>query len=706
MPDHNNDFHEDNILINIPIHYLAYHNRIDLIKSVDNAILSKLIMEKNTDGDTVCHIAAKLKNMDLFHICIQISPEIIYELNLLHYAPLYYLIEDIFLVKQIVNHYRTMKTNIHDHLISKNCSLIEYYLIHNFLQFADYLLSNFDINHHINLALFTIIQSNQTQKNKIEAIKILLKYHTSININVLNQEMFNPLITSLHHKNYQVANFLLDHGANTNYYGPENSDHPLSLAIIANETTTINLLLKNEINVNVVDKYLNLPSHYLFLTNNHIPFDTKHKIIELTSDINHLNHNLDSVLNVLIQNDNWKKYKNILSKKKLRIYIKNRHDICPIDHIHTVDLDEFMELVYESYINQLSQHQQWSESIDQKISKMIHHGDKIDKLKHILLKKIKYGTSYPQKMRSPFSFKIISAPETNLTNFSAYTHNYVCFMYYILNKYPQIKIPFCTHKNYSPKKLYNVLTQKYQTKTSSNNLFRSLIREYINHSPNLIHHVIIWKSNQDYFISPFLISGFQDTINKYPNTQYIALKITILTNQHLNHANLLLFDLKHKIIERFDAYGNTPFYYHDQIDKLLSNFFGRHFVEFQYITPKETSNGISFQIFSDEKNKYYYTEHDPKGFCIAWCLWYIEMRIKNYHLNSKSLIKKSITQINKREPNFKEYIRNYSNYLDIEKNKTLKNANMPEKYWYAYHMPISIYKAYLKHIRNIFDQIL
>lgn len=687
------------------IHYLAYHNKINQIKAIDIPTLSNMIIQRNIDGDTICHIAAKLKNMNLIKLCIKIFPEIIYELNSLHYTPLFYLIDDIFAIKQIIYYYQKLKRSIRDHSISNQYYMIEYYLLHDHLQFADYLASNVIINKNTDMSLFTIIGSEKSESNKIEAIKILMKYH--IDINVWNQEMLNPLITSLHYQNYQVAIFLLENGANPNYYGPENSDHPLSLAIIANDSNTINSLLKTKINVNVVDKYLNLPAHYLFLIQKDICFDSKCQIIDSTSNINHLNCNLDSVFSLLLQNDDWKKYKNILSKKKINIYAKNRDDVYPIDYIDADDLKEFMDLIYDSYIYQLSQNDQWSDPIDQKISTMIRNGEKIDQYKYIILKKINYGISYPQKNHSPITFKIISTPNTNLTNFSAYTHNYICFLYYILNKYSEVKIPFCSEQNnYSPKKLYNILIQKYQNKTSSNHLFRTLIREYINHSPNLIHHLIIWKNNREYFISPFLASGVQNVINKYPNTQYIILKITILTDQNLNHANLILIDLKQKVIERFDAYGNTPFYYHKDIDQLLGNFFADHFGELEYITPEKTSDGISFQVFSDEKNKYYYTEHDPKGFCVAWCLWYIEMRIKNYHLIPKSLIKKSIIQINKREPNFKEYIRNYSNYLDIEKNKIFKKANIPEKYWYAHHMPISIYKAYLKYIRNILDQKL
>lgn len=135
-------------------------------------------------------------------------------------------------------------------------------------------------------------------------------------------------------------------------------------------------------------------------------------------------------------------------------------------------------------------------------------------------------------------------------------------------------------------------------------------------------------------------------------------------------------------------------------------FFGDYFPDITYVSPCELADGISFQIFSDETNNINHVENDPTGFCVAWCLWYVEMRIKNIKIEPKQLIKRTIQQINKSEDKFKDYIRNYSNYLDSEKNNILEKAGLPKKYWYMMHIPIPIYKAYLKYIRNIFNWVV
>ena len=100
-----------------------------------------------------------------------------------------------------------------------------------------------------------------------------------------------------------------------------------------------------------------------------------------------------------------------------------------------------------------------------------------------------------------------------------------------------------------------------------------------------------------------------------------------------------------------------------------------------------------------------YVENDPNGFCMAWCLWYVEMRVKNPSIIPKVLIQKTIQQINKSEDKFKDYIRNYSNFLDDKKNEILSKAKLPKKYWYMHHIPTYIYKTYLKYIRRIYYEI-
>jgi len=251
-----------------------------------------------------------------------------------------------------------------------------------------------------------------------------------------------------------------------------------------------------------------------------------------------------------------------LEEKKLKIYLRNKEGIRPIDGINKDDLDDFFELVYKSYTSQLDSDIEWVDDIDKKISLILENGDNIQSYKDYIMRKIVRGQSYPLKKNNNIMLKLISPPKTNITHFSAYTYNYICFLYYILDKYPSIKIPAMAKnqmENKNLKDFYEEIIQDHKEKTPDNAIFRSIIRDYINHSPILVNHIIIWKNNKTYFFSPYIVQGIHETIEKYPDTRFILLKLTIVSDKNFNHANILIYDIKNKYIERFDPYGKVPF---------------------------------------------------------------------------------------------------------------------------------------------------
>ena len=233
-----------------------------------------------------------------------------------------------------------------------------------------------------------------------------------------------------------------------------------------------------------------------------------------------------------------------------------------------------------------------------------------------------------------------------------------------------------------------------------------MIRDYINHSPKLINHLIIWGSIEKYYISPYIIEGIYQTLKKYPKTKFILLKLTLISSESFNHANIIIYDIQNNIFERFDPYGYVKFIDNDNIDNLLKNFVSDYFPKCKYIGPIDTSIGISFQVFSDESNDKNYVENDPTGFCIAWCIWYVETRIKNYKIKPKKLIKHTIEEINKNEEHTKDYIRNYANYIDSEKNNILEECGINKKYFYKHNIPTDMYKLYAKNISKMFNDLI
>lgn len=678
------------------LHYLAYHNKTDLIKLINTNTLKEIMHQPNIEGDTVCHIAAKMNNIELLGLVMSYFPEIIYEKNRLSCTPLNYLVTNKKLIKQIVK-----AVEIRDHHLNNNYTLIEYFLLDKNPVMVKYLLKYMTPDSIGTDVVSTLIRSENDNDTIIDILKILLT--DGFDINKLDSQYLSPLIASVQQRKYPVTKFLLENGANPNYSGSENKQNPIVIAIYYGDIPVIELLINNGIDINTKDKYLQTPVHHLFSKKNELPLELKKVLLSKTKNINSVDNGMNSILNLLVHNDDWKLFSNILEKKKLKIYSKNKNGTKPIDAIPENELTDFFEMVYRSYINQLKPDIKWIDKVDQKISE----NNKIDEpYKKYIMNKIKNGQSCPLKKQNDM-LKMIKAPETNITHYSAYSYNYICFLLYILKKYSNIKIPSLAPKqmgSHQNKKRLNMLYQElvpdYKNNEPDNDTFRSLIRDYINHSPILINHIIIWRSPEKYFISPYMISGVKKTIDKFPNIKFILFKLTIISNSNLNHANILIFDVQKNYIERFDPYGKVFFYDSGSIDQHLKNFFVENFPNIGYISPNDTMKSISFQIFSDETNINNYVENDPVGFCIPWCLWYIEMRIKNYKISPDSLINRAIYQINKNEIKFKDYIRNYSNYLDYEKNIILKESSVPERNWYTMNLPEKYYFSYLRYIRK------
>jgi len=270
------------------LHYLAYHDKIDLIKLIDPTILSKIILEPNNEGDTICHIAAKLNNIELLNFSIKIDSNIIYYKNKLECTPLYYIAQNDKLIKNIVK-----SIEIFDHHLNNEYTLVEYYILTNNFSMVIFILNNITINKLTNEAIFTVIRSDNTTDFKIKLLDIFIEH--GIDINILNNKFLSPLIVSIYQKEYEITKILLENGANPNYYGPENNDHPLTISIAQTDAPTLELLLEYDININIANKYLKTPVHYLFSVQNSIPVRIKCIILNKISSINSTDNRMDSI---------------------------------------------------------------------------------------------------------------------------------------------------------------------------------------------------------------------------------------------------------------------------------------------------------------------------------------------------------------------------------------------------------------------------
>ena len=142
------------------------------------------------------------------------------------------------------------------------------------------------------------------------------------------------------------------------------------------------------------------------------------------------------------------------------------------------------------------------------------------------------------------------------------------------------------------------------------------------------------------------------------------------------HATLVIYDFKRNIIERFDPYGDTSLL-DNNIDILLK----KQLIYNKGVKYCDTSCYFpvaGFQTISNEENMYNQKMGDFGGFCLAWCLWYIELRMKNLKTNPKQLVKKTLNKLMEMKLKPDEYIRNYANTLNKNRIEYLIEIGIPD----------------------------
>ncbi len=195
--------------------------------------------------------------------------------------------------------------------------------------------------------------------------------------------------------------------------------------------------------------------------------------------------------------------------------------------------------------------------------------------------------------------------------------------------------------------------------------------ENYNNYPWLIH----WKDKYNYDIHPNLNQLINSAKNsgKY-DCAIVLLSLTIHTGGL--HAEMFFYDFNNNIIERFDPFGNS-YDIESNLDDILEEELTWN-TGFTYLNVKNYLPVSGLQNISDELNLYNQKPGDFGGYCLAWCLWYVETRIKNSKHSAKKLVEKSIKILLKSNDNLIEYIRNYANNINKKRFDLLEKAGIPK----------------------------
>ena len=196
---------------------------------------------------------------------------------------------------------------------------------------------------------------------------------------------------------------------------------------------------------------------------------------------------------------------------------------------------------------------------------------------------------------------------------------------------------------------------------------------------NEMNFEITWLYQKLFY--PTIITGIIDNF-KESKKRFLVIPLGIYQDIGA-HANILLYDSVLNEIERFEpAGGENPIQFNynpDLLDYYLEDYFQKQFPNCKYFKPRTYELNIGFQTMEimDINKKI----GDPGGFCGAWSLWWVYMRIKNESINRKKLFIQLVKNIRINNLSFKNVIRSFSKIIIDIRDNLLRKVSLDINKW-------------------------
>lgn len=137
-------------------------------------------------------------------------------------------------------------------------------------------------------------------------------------------------------------------------------------------------------------------------------------------------------------------------------------------------------------------------------------------------------------------------------------------------------------------------------------------------------------------------------------------------------------------VERFEPYGanlpNSINYSPLLLDNELQKIFFSYNIKVKYLVPKDYLPDIYLQYFEINEYDDEYLG-DPDGYCSAWCIFWIELRLKYIYISRYKLIITLKKEILNNNYKYKKIIRNYIKNITDLRDNILKKSNTDINKW-------------------------
>lgn len=640
-------------------HYACMRGNEDVINQILLLESNKIYISDN-DGNTCSHLLIKNGWYDILFNIIEKNP-----------------------------HFLKLKNNnnqfIYDMIIDKPDMLIKMLNImknNNMTQYLNYIKPNestflldiidllHDDKNDVNSKYFEIIKSSDIYEinwnipKRLPPLIYLLNFSDNdmickyvidnykkmnVDLDIQNDRQFTPLIISLLKKRKNIILKLLSNNVNVNNAGPENRYVPLNICFLHKMFNIAQKIINMNVNYDKKDNLLNTPIYYLIdAIGSNVDLLKKTNIRKIfadvleNSDLDNENFMKVTPMHLLLKYNLWKEFKDVLVGKKFNLNILDKNNDTPTSYLSDDDIVMFTEIT------------------NKQINKnKLNTGNYLNKNQSIIFPDTLDGSGYGV--------------------FNANSVHNIMYLLYILEKYDTCTIPmqYPLDEKYS---LYNhILKMQHTVDDPSMRQLKSLVSFNTEIFFPIISHMIFWRDkNVNYYIKNMNFS-LRRAIKS--NKRFIIVKLTLLLSPQLpiTHANIIIYDKKRNTLMRFEPYGDwelvDSYFLDNTIIKLFKESVDKSDTnKIKYLRPTEYLDKTKFQTVSLGDEPEHKNLGDPEGYCLAWCYWFLELKILNPDIDEKKLVESALTNIISKSTSrtdnvLLEHIRGYAKHLDIEKNK-------------------------------------